>query len=327
MRKYLWIAVVALIACAVYFTSCEQIPKEMMDTIMPDAEQVKPTEPVEETTEPEPPAETEMVEIEMMEPESEPEMMEEAEMVLIPAGEFQMGSADPGARQNQSPIHSVYVDAFYIDKYEVTNAQYAEFLNDVGRHSDAGGPWLSIEHDRIELIEGVYHVKAGYENHPIAHVTWYGAMAYAAWIGKRLPTEAEWEKAARGGMTGQKHLWGDTIDSSNANYDDSGDTTVIGNYPPNGFGLYDMAGNVWEFCLDEYISDFYANSPSQNPIAGADSVEDVINNYTSITTVRVLRGGSYFDPEYLIRSAARGWVLPAQISANTGFRCVRDVTP
>ena len=122
-------------------------------------------------------------------------------MELIPAGEFRMGSNE---RDDEKPIHSVYVDAFYMDKHEVTNAEYAEFLNAKGKHTDGSITWLDIGADRcrIEYVSRVYRAKTGYENHPVTFVSWYGAMAYAEWAGKRLPTEAEWEKAARGGYRG-----------------------------------------------------------------------------------------------------------------------------
>ena len=197
-------------------------------------------------------------------------------MELIPAGEFRMGSNE---RDNEKPVHSVYVDAFYMDKYEVTNAEYAEFLNAKGKHTDAGQTWLAVGHQnaRIEYVNRAYRSKAGYENHPVVMVSWYGAMAYAEWVGKRLPTEAEWEKAARGGLSGLKYPWGAGIDSTNANYNlHVNDTTVVGKYAANGYGLYDMSGNVWEWCLDEYNSGFYAVSPSQNPVSGANSIQVVI---------------------------------------------------
>ena len=208
-------------------------------------------------------------------------------MVLIPAGEFQMGSNSGDS--NEKPIHSVYIDAFYMDEYEVTNAEYAAFLNAKGKHTESGKTWLDIgsAHVRIEYVAGVYRVKAGYENHPVTFVSWYGAMAYAAWAGKRLPTEAEWEKAARGNLAGLTYPWGNTIDSSKANYNRHiGDTTAVGEYTANGYGLYDMAGNVWEWCLDGYDIGFYAVSPSQNPLSGANSIEWILDNYTGVESSR-----------------------------------------
>ena len=217
-------------------------------------------------------------------------------MVLIPAGEFRMGSNSGSS--DEKPVHSVYVDAFYMDKYEVTNAQYAAFLNAKGKHTESGKTWLYIgaARARIEYVAGVYRAKGGYENHPVTYVSWHGAVAYSKWKGKRLPTEAEWEKAARGNLSGLTYPWGNTIDRSKANYNNHiKDTTAVGEYTANGYGLYDMAGNVWEWCLDEYNSGFYAVSPSQNPLSGANSIRWILDNYTGVNSSRVLRGGSWYN--------------------------------
>ena len=249
-------------------------------------------------------------------------------MVLIPAGEFRMGSNSGGS--DEKPIHSVYVDAFYMDKYEVTNEQYAEFLNAKGKHAEAGNRWYNIGHNiaRIEYVNRVYRVKAGYAKHPVTVVSWYGAMAYAEWAGKRLPTEAEWEKAARGSLAGLKYPWGNSIDSTRANYGGNiGDTTAVGKYQANGYGLYDMIGNVLEWCLDEFNRGFYAISPSQNPIAGANSIEWVINNWTGVKTDRVMRGGSWNTIEVGVRVANRAVYVPTYANYFCGFRCVRAVSP
>ena len=252
-----------------------------------------------------------------------------ADMVLIPAGEFEMGSNDAAdAIAHEQPVHTVYVDAFYMDKYEVTNAQYADFLTAKGKHAEAGHTWLHIENARarIERVGGVYRATADYEDHPVMYVSWYGAMAYAQWAGKRLPTEAEWERAARGGLAGFKYPWGDTIESSQANYNGFiGGTTAVGEYPPNGYGLYDMCGNVWEWCLDEYDSYFYAISPSQNPLSGVPSVKWLLDNYTGFTSSRVLRGGSWITFALSVHVASRSGSSPAYASGFGGFRCVRAV--
>ena len=251
-------------------------------------------------------------------------------MVLIPAGNFQMGSNAPEAGFDEQPVHTVYVGAFYMDKYEVTNAAYAVFLNAKGKHIENGIVWFDLTdaHALIEHVGGRYQAKAGYANHPVIEVSWYGAMAYAAWAGKRLPTEAEWEKAARGGLAGQKYPWGNSIDASNANYlGIVGGTTVVGTYASNGYGLYDMAGNVWEWCLDAYDSNFYRNSPRRNPIAGAASISDVVDNYTNVKYSRVLRGGSWLSPVHYVRVANRDFNTPSFTISYFGFRCARTVTP
>ena len=252
-------------------------------------------------------------------------------MVLIPAGEFEMGSNDAEVNNDEQPVHTVYVDAFYMDEYEVTNAEYAAFLNAKGKHTESGKTWLYIAaRVRIEYVAGVYRAKGGYENHPVTYVSWYGAVAYSKWKGKRLPTEAEWEKAARGNLAGLKYPWGNTIDRNKANYNRHiGDTTAVGEYTANGYGLYDMAGNVYEWCLDGYDSGFYAVSSSQNPLSGANSIMWILDNYTGVNSSRVLRGGAWHNTAQLVRVAGRANATPVLAdSAAVGFRCVRDtVTP
>ena len=187
-----------------------------------------------------------------------------AGMVLIPAGEFQMDSN--GGFDNEKPVYTVYVDAFYMDKYEVTVGQYKAFVRATGHRSP---DWSKV---------------AKYsptDRHPMIYVSWHDAMAYSVWAGKRLPTKAEWEYAARGGLVGKKYPWGDMIDASKANYDGNvGKTTPVGRYGANGYGLYDTAGNVWEWCLDEYDKNFYRNSPRRNPLSGANSIQWLLDNYT-----------------------------------------------
>ena len=244
-------------------------------------------------------------------------------MVSIPAGEFQMGSNDPEAYNREQPVHTVYVDAFYMDRYEVTNAQYKGFV-------DANPQWGK---DRIDkgFHDGDYlkhwngnDYPSGKAHHPVVYVSWYAAMAYSQWVGKRLPTEAEWEYAARGGLVGKKYPWGDDIDSSKADYDRNvGDTTRVDKYPPNGYGLYDIAGNVWEWCLDEYNEDFYSISPRENPLSGANSVDWVMSNFTSVKTPHVFRGGSGHGNPRLVRVAFRGRNSPTSVVSFLGFRCVR----
>ena len=246
------------------------------------------------------------------------------DMVLIPAGAFQMGSTEDFT--DERPVHTVYVDAFYMDKYEVTNAEYKKFV-------DANPQW---QKGRIErrFHDGGYlyqwngnNYLVGKGDHPVVYVSWYAAMAYARWAGKRLPTEAEWEKAARGGLAGKRYPWGDTIDATKANYGGHvGDTTPVGSYPANGYGLYDMSGNVSEWCLDAYDEGFYRNSPRRNPIAGANNIAEVLNAFANnnLTRVsRVLRGGSWFINAQNVRVAVRFRGSPAFASFPGGFRCAK----
>ena len=248
-------------------------------------------------------------------------------MVLIPAGSFRMGSNDPEADSDEQPVHTVYVDAFYMDKYEVTVGQYKEFVRATG-HRDLP--------DWVSRYSPTYR-------HPVVGVNWYDAMAYAAWAGKRLPTEAEWEKAARGGLVGQKYPWGNAAPNGtqcnfadkNVDYnwsDKSADdgyqfTAPVGSYPPNTYGLYDMAGNVWEWCLDAYDANFYRNPVHRNPIAGAVSISEITNNYTNVKSSRVLRGGSWFNDAQYVRVAYRYGNAPTYAGGSYGFRCARTVTP
>ena len=273
-----------------------------------------------------------------------------AEMVLIPAGEFQMGSDDSEADDDEKPVHTVYVDAFYMDTYEVTNAQFKAFV-------DANPQW---QKDRIDakFHDGPYLYEwngndylAGEANHPVTGVSWYAAMAYAQWVGKRLPTEAEWEKAARGGLVGKKYPWGNVApNGTQCNFadknlsehweenwgenwsDENADDgyfflAPIGSYPPNGYGLYDMTGNVWEWCLDGYDAGFYARSPRQNPLAGEMTLTEVIVNYKNVENLRVLRGGSWSGAARHLRVANRIGVTPTFTFDGGGFRCARAVTP
>ena len=264
--------------------------------------------------------------------QSNPEVLESAPkgMVLIPAGEFQMGSYDIEGGENEQPVHTVYVDAFYIDIHEVTNAEYKEFLD--ANPQWQKGKWWQIERIRRRFHNGTYlkdwngnNYPEGKGDHPV-EVSWYAAMAYAQWTGKRLPTEAEWEKAARGGLVGKSFPWGDSIDASMANYGGIvGDSTPVGIYPANGYGLYDMTGNEFEWCLDEYDQDFYKKSPYRNPIAGANNISWLINNFTKIKTSRVVRDGCDGCVPHAVRVADRTKRYPAYSSF--GFRCVKTVTP
>jgi formylglycine-generating enzyme required for sulfatase activity len=259
---------------------------------------------------------------------------DDAKMVLIPAGEFQMGDNFNEGFDGERPVHTVYLDAYYIDVYEVTNAQYAKFLNEYGENTDAAGyQLLRIDSSDclIEMVGNTYTPKAGYENHPVIVVSWYGAAAYAQFYGKRLPTEAEWEKAARGGLVGKRYPLGDNITHDDANYWGTGGkdkwsaTSPVGSFAPNGYGLYDLAGNVWEWCADEYASDYYSKSPKNNPKGPGVAITFKNNDFTNVSTRRVMRGGSWnYDPDYL-RCANRDSIrVPAFALNDVGFRCSQD---
>jgi len=248
-----------------------------------------------------------------------------ARMVLIPAGEFQMGSNDSDDDGDESPVYTVYLDAFYMDMYEVTNEQYARFLNQYGSISDDSGRRLIRVGDGdcfIEKVGNTYRPKWGCGDRPVAYVSWYGAAEYAHFYGKRLPTAAEWEKAARGGLVGKKYPWGDSISHYDANYGGPGGkgmwkgTSPVGSFPPNGYGLYDMAGNVGEWCADWYGRGYYTSSPKANPVGPGSG------NY------RVLHGGSWLCNTNGLRAANRGMGFPTSTySCHWGFRCVEDVIP
>ena len=249
-----------------------------------------------------------------------------AGMVLIPTGEFRMGSNTTSAYSDEKPVHTVYISAFYIDKYEVTNEEYKRFI-------DANPQWGK---DRIlhKYHDGDYlrhwtgnRYPYGKENHPVTWVSWYAAIAYAQWKGKRLPTEAEWEKAARGGLVYNEYLSGNLINSEAANYGKNvGGTTHVGNYFANPYGIYDMIGNVSEWCLDKYSSYFFSNSPRLNPVAGG-SIYSIVDDFKNTKTDRVLRGGSWSSLERHVRVTHRSSRSPDWTGANLGFRCVKPVNP
>ncbi len=245
-------------------------------------------------------------------------------MVSIPAGEFQMGSNDYRDFPQEQPVHTVYIDAFFMDETEVTNLEYKKF---VLANPNWGKNLIDESYLQLWTI-GNNDYPSGKASHPVVSVTWYAAMAYAQWKGKRLPTEAEWEYAARGGLVGKEYPWGDGIDSSKANYGyNVGDTTPVGEYPPNRYGLHDMAGNVLEWCLDEYDGGFYARSPRDNPLHGAPSVDWLVRNFTGVTSYldRVLRGGGWiYSPIDLRVAARRTRYFAAWSDIFIGFRCARS---
>ena len=271
-----------------------------------------------------------------------------AEMVFVPAGEFVMGSEELG--DDERPAHRVYLDSFWIDRYEVTNERFARFVAATGYQTEAekrGWGWVSFsshhntggEQRGGEKVEGAdwrhprgpdssieptgYAQDKGKMDHPVVLVSWNDADAYCRWAGKHLPSEAQWEKAARGPATsqqvgesghGQRYAWGDEFDSTRANTRESerGDTTSVGSFSPQGdspYGASDMTGNVWEWVADWYGSDTYSQSPTANPPGPATG------------TYRILRGGSWPFDEVYARAAFRYNVKPDYIYDFAGFRC------
>ncbi|MGD8603225.1 MAG: SUMF1/EgtB/PvdO family nonheme iron enzyme [Anaerolineales bacterium] len=243
-------------------------------------------------------------------------------MVFVPAGEFLQGAGeDPAATQDEFPQRSVYLDAYWIDQTEVTNAMFAEFLNQEGNQKEGGFYWadaLSSFQD-IRWVDGEWVVPPGLEQHPVREVTWFGAQAYCQWVGRRLPTEAEWEKAARG-TDGRVYPWGESQPNCDtANYDAGcylRVTTRVGSWPlsHSPYGVHDMAGNLWEWTADWYQHDYYASAPLENPQGPGSGTE------------KVIRGGSYFPHDYAdhIRTTNREGYMPTSSGPNLGFRCAAD---
>ena len=224
-------------------------------------------------------------------------------MVYVPAGEFKMGSED--GDDDEKPVHTVYLDAFWIDQTEVTNAMYVKCV-------DAG--------DCDEPMGTTHYGDGAYNNHPVVYVSWNDSSTYCTWADRRLPTEAEWEKAARGGLEGKAYPWGDTIPvcergaENGAQFNNcDGQTIPVGSFGQNGYGLYDMAGNV-----SEWVSGLFQSYP-YSATNGSDNV--------SVGGMRVLRGGAWSYRADDVRSASRTWLDPAVPSNVFGFRCARDATP
>jgi len=227
-----------------------------------------------------------------------------AALVSVPAGEFWMGSEDGGPEEK--PRRRVYLDAFSIDKYEVTNVLYRRFMDATGHRAPTF--WTDSS--------------ANEPNQPVVGVSWHDASAYCQRAGKRLPTEAEWEKAARG-TDGRKYPWGDQWDSSRANSAESrlGKPAEVGSYASgmSPYGADDMAGNVWEWVVDWYDPNYYQTAPNRNP-KGPDSP---LVTRPVWAQDRVTRGGSWVYSEYDLRVSVRSGWLPTNTNMSIGFRCAQ----
>ncbi|MEI6126324.1 MAG: formylglycine-generating enzyme family protein [Pseudomonadota bacterium] len=218
------------------------------------------------------------------------------EMALLPGGKFLMGSEAP--YPDEQPVHEVQIKPFYMDIHEVTNGQYKKYMDDKA----------------IKNIPDFWLPEADLSDEPVTGVTWADAAAYAEWAGKRLPTEAEWEYAARGGSAGRKYPWGDEPDLDYANVNSFG-ILPVKKLKPNGYGLYDMIGNVWEWCSDLYGEAYYGTSPSEDPQGPAEG------------KTRVLRGWAWNSNKYSARLAKRHNSTPTIKSYTVGFRCVKSAHP
>ena len=257
------------------------------------------------------------------------------EMVLIPSGEFLMGSED--ADDDERPVHGVELEDYFIGVQPVTNADYARFVRDTGHRPPAIYELpLVVTAGGREREKGFRAVGQSYIwpesepmpdrlDHPVTLVRWSDATAYCAWLAAetrravRLPTEAEWEKAARGGLSGKRYPWGDRLDRNLANFltdptnKPGHGTTRCRSYPANGFGLFDMTGNVWEWVQDWYDPLYYTVSPALNPPGPPQG------------SLRVLRGGSWLVADVRMLSCShRHKVPPDTYSYGIGFRLARD---
>jgi formylglycine-generating enzyme required for sulfatase activity len=312
-------------------------------------------------------------------------------MVWIAGGKFQMGTDDPHSYfRDARPVHEVEVDGFWMDATEVTNSQFAKFVEATGYvtvaekaptlesimnnsppgtpppppevlvpgavvftppagpvpWNDESGWWRWTPGANWRHPEGPESDLKGRENHPVVHVCWLDADAYCKWAGKRLPTEAEWEYAARGGLAGKAYVWGDESPGAGGRWrcniwqgefphkntaHEGGDgytgTAPVGSYPPNGYGLYDMAGNVWEWCADWYRPDYYRHSPAKNPTGPTSSYDPSRPQENPWMPKRVQRGGSFlcsdtFCSRYKPYGRGKGDIETGQ--SHVGFRCVKD---
>jgi len=224
-----------------------------------------------------------------------------AGMVLIPAGDFVMGKNTPSPSDWQ-PEHKVKMNSFYMDSHEVTNQQYYEFCK--------------ATKNSLPQFWGMKEFRSGpdFPDHPVTGVSSMDAEKFARWAGKRLPTEAEWEYAARGGLVGKNFPLGDIADSTTINFGRKfGGPLKVGSFKANGYGLYDITGNVWEWTTDYYDARYYAVSAAENPGGPAGG------------RFRVIRGGSWHSGMMCVQTYFRNGLPVSWVDFAVGFRCVKDV--
>jgi formylglycine-generating enzyme len=251
-------------------------------------------------------------------------------LARIPAGDFLMGASD--AEEDQRPVHRVHLSDFFIGRFPVTQDEYARFVRASGYPAPAVRELPLIAaggRDAVFLELAAPYIwtegtpPAGYGTHPVVLVTYDDALAYCRWLSGelqrdvRLPTEAEWEKAARGGVDGQRYPWGNDIDPTRGNFltDPSvkrqRGTRPTGTYPPNAYGLYDMCGNVWEWVSDWYAADYYGSGQVQDP--GGPASGDM----------RIVRGGAWVNDDVsMLRCSYRHKVPPDTYAYSVGFRII-----
>ena len=230
-------------------------------------------------------------------------MIIEPDMIVIPASEFLMG-CDAGAA-NERPVHRVWIDAFAIGRFAITNRLYQAFVETTGHQSPTAWNEARFSH----------------ADHPVTSLSWFDATAYCEWLSMktsrpyRLPTEAEWERAARGGLEGKLYTWGDEPPQDQPDYSQRwlNGPERVGSRPPNGFGLYDISENVHEWCSDWYDEHYYLESPGRNPPG------------PSAGTRRASRGGSWRHQIKITRVAARSSIPPAFKYSDYGFRCAMSL--
>lgn len=235
------------------------------------------------------------------------------EMVVIAGGSFYRGSQD--GNRDEMPRHQVSLPSFAFDTHPVTNEQFVRFLEVMGGEKDSNhNDIIRLRDSRIKRSGGKLSIESGYTKHPVVGVTWYGAVAYAKWIGKRLPTEAEWEVAARGKRENTLYPTGEDIEKTQANFFSS-DTTAVMSYSPNDYGLYDIVGNVYEWCHDWYGYNYYeiSNQEPDNPHGPLQGV------------YRVLRGGCWKSLKEDLRCSRRHRNNPGTVNGTYGFRCASGV--
>ncbi|MFN0065058.1 MAG: SUMF1/EgtB/PvdO family nonheme iron enzyme [Chlamydiales bacterium] len=237
----------------------------------------------------------------------------QTEMVVVSPGEYMRGSNE--GNRDEAPRHKVQLDGFAIDIHPVTNEQFVRFIDYMGGEKDQNyNDLIRLKESRLNRTGGRVSIESGYARHPVVGVTWYGAVAYAKWVGKRLPTEAEWEIAARGGRDNNHYSTGANIEKNQANFFSSDATTVM-SYAPNPFGIYDISGNVYEWCQDWYGYNYYETSVQEphNPKGPLQGV------------YRVLRGGCWKSLKEDMRCSHRHRNNPGTMNGTYGFRCASDL--